>query len=231
MSGMIVGAVVFLSIAAFAQQGKPGRFQAPSAECSVAQRRSMDLPPATCCTAAYLKDIWKMRDEGLKLVSNALNRLLRPESVADALWAHFKVLPSDGSRLPVIRARFEEMERAMQAADVQFLCRDFGDPGDCSGKRAGVADNCSSLPVKHILLCGNIALSQAGAGTFLDDPHWLRTMIHEYAHAGCSAPGLINAEGAEVYQADPKRKYPPEPDIAIKNADSYAGFALAVAPH
>ena len=57
-------------------------------------------------------------------------------------------------------------------------------------------------------------------------PIWLKTVIHEYAHIGCSSVNRILAASSEFYLG--QANYPPQADLAVKNADSYTNFVLTV---
>jgi hypothetical protein len=102
---------------------------------------------------------------------------------------------------------------------VRIFCRDAGDhPCSAFGRRAA-ADNCSSVRPANLWLCADYHGTR-----FLSDGDWVRTLVHEFAHAACTQVGGMLAEGGESYRHRPP--YPPaDPDRAIRNADSYSWFA------
>ena len=156
---------------------------------------------------------------------NAFRKLFNPKTVSGALWDHFRVRPNDILRVLQIQNQFSSMLDVMVSDKIQFMCRDNSDP-NCRGFY-GFSDNCSSTTPIHITLCGWYVFATMGGSSFLGDPRWLQTLIHEYAHAGCTTLGAILPAGSEFYAS--RGGYPPsDPDVAIKNADSYANFALAV---
>jgi hypothetical protein len=148
-----------------------------------------------------------------------------PQSVSQQLQAHFLVQPSDAASVKKIADQFQHMADAMQPGNtsVQYWCRDQKDQNACPQHgnlvRRAASSNCSSTVPNRMLFCGNY-----NATPFLG-ASWLKTMIHEFAHAGCPPGGQILPAGSEYYKG--VTAYPP-PDAAtaIRNADSYANFAL-----
>ena len=197
--------------------------QKPDENCSLDDRRSLEMPTRSCCNADFLQEINRLRFRAKRLIQNAYQKLLyQPFSVKRALWNHFGVKPDDPIRIRVILKQLKNMLDATESSDVVFMCRDQGDPG-CSGRQAAT-DNCSSSPVRRLWLCGDIALSSP----FLYGNGWLRALIHEYAHVGCRETGGILWEGLEFYEDNKNNNNPPPAALAIKNADSYTHFILAV---
>jgi hypothetical protein len=173
-----------------------------------------------------LREIWRLRAQASPIVFNATRKLMHPQRVRGPLWAHFRVRPNDLFRVAIIRNQFENMSLAIFSDDVRFMCRDQGDPS-CRQRRAA-ADNCSSTSPRHMWFCGGYVFSSMpNGGSYLFGSGWLKTVIHEYAHLGCPRAGGILSMGNEYYMGRPG--YPPsDPNLAIKNADSYASFAMAV---
>jgi hypothetical protein len=117
----------------------------------------------------------------------------------------------------------------MEGNRVSFVCRDSLEDPLCGsgGLRAETIPTCSPSSQIYITFCGDYNASARQGQTYLSGESWLRTVIHEYAHAGCPGSGQILPAGAEIYRRG--SGYPPDnPDTAIKNADSYAWFAMEV---
>ncbi|HMD96342.1 MAG TPA: DUF4157 domain-containing protein [Terriglobia bacterium] len=206
-------------------QNQPGIFQQPKGDCDAPTRQSVNMPIPSCCTQSMLQEIWNLRGTAIPICWNAFRKLFKPGGVSAALWDHFRVRPNDTLRVVKIQNQFSSMLDVMVSDRIQFMCRDATD-SMCRGF-FGFSDQCSSTSPVHIWLCGGYVFATVGGSKFLGEPHWPQTLIHEYAHAGCPAVGAILPAGSEVYAS--KGGYPPaDPDVAIKNADSYANFALAV---
>ncbi|MBE9514091.1 MAG: DUF4157 domain-containing protein [Chloroflexi bacterium] len=199
--------------------------QQPSAPCDAAQRGMNSY-----CTSTMINEIEGKVGEAIPIVRNAISRLSSsPQGVRSQLWDHFRIRPDD-SRIPLVLGQFRSMLTEMEGHDVIFLCSDFSDPL-CEGGYRGRSSNCQNSRPRYMQLCGDYSWH-------VDDPNsnflstrssinWVKTIIHEYAHIGCITPPGILGEGNEFYRG--RGTYPPgNPDIAIKNADSYAWFAMEV---
>lgn len=202
------------------QRSEPARelreiFQAPSHDCTPTERQALDVPAPPCCTLAMLREIWRLRAEAVPVVWNAFKKLFRPNDLREALWSNFRVRPDDLARVAVIRNQFGDMLDTITSEDVLFMCRDEGDPA-CSKRRAAS----ENTRPRRVWFCGSYVFSTMGDKYLVGDD-WLKTVIHEFAHA--AAPNRILPAGKEFYG------YPPnDPEVAVKNADSYALFALRV---
>lgn len=197
--------------------------QSPDSVCSVSERHSMEAPTPSCCTESMLGELYALRDQAKPMLDRSIQQLQHPDQLSAPLMAHFRVESDDEQRIAVIRQQVSGMRASMDATDIIYWCRDSGDP-TCRNRRAA-AYNCQSSSPKYVLFCGDYAFSTLGTtDEFLFGGGWLKTFIHEYAHLACSAPGGILPSGQEVYAG--RNGYPPEPDVAIRNADSYANFIM-----
>ncbi|MEO1208794.1 MAG: DUF4157 domain-containing protein [Cyanobacteria bacterium J06638_20] len=207
---------------------QPTTAQTAETPCDASRRDSLDRPTPSCCTPAMLRELTELRTTARPIISNALNALSRPQSVQAQLQAHFRVNPDDSANLAIIRTQYQNMLNTMDSEEVQFWCRGIGD-ATCQtqgGQRRATSINCHAMSPLISMFCGNYEGSVAG-GTFLSGENWVRTMIHEYAHLGCPTVGLILSSGNEFYVGRPE--YPgPTAEVAVKNADSYANFAIAL---
>jgi len=191
-----------------------------SAPCGKSARDSLDSP-ASCCTPGMLTEIKSLGSATLSKVDAAEKALANPSSQEDLLWKHFRVKPSDTARIQTIRARLSEIADSIRNSKaVTYYCRDSQDDACGGGKRRAATENCSSSRPPRMWFCGSYESSK-----FFNGPGWLRTFVHEHAHAGCHSVGEISSAGTETYNRD-GGGYPPATDKAIKNADSYASFAL-----
>lgn len=170
-----------------------------------------------------LREINTLGQTAKTRTEQAIALIANPQSVAAPLMAHFRVRPDDTARINIIRRHLEAMRADMNGNDIRFWCRDEGDP-TCRRRRAA-AYNCQSSSPRYVLICGSYAFSAADPETrFISGSDWVRTLIHEYVHLSCRSPGEIFAHEEEVYHG--REGYPPEPDRAVKNADSYAHFVM-----
>ena len=208
------------------QKGLPELGLEPLLSCTYDERNSADSSSRTCCTPSMEGEIDGLRSSGLRRVQYALSQLKSsPQSVTQQLQTHFLVKPSDTASVTRIGDQLQHMADAMQPGNtsVQYWCRDQKDKNACPQHgnlvRRAASNNCSSTVPNRMLFCGNY-----GASPYLGSG-WLKTVIHEFAHVGCPPGGQILPAGSEFYQG--VTAYPP-PDAAtaIKNADSYANFAL-----
>ena len=196
--------------------------------CSAEERQSMERLNR-CCTASMLNEIQSVRAQAIPIVHQAGLRLRNsPNGVRGALWDHLRIRPDDQQRMPIVRNQLELMVKALAGNNVTFSCRDeMMDPMCGMGTmRARTSPTCTGSGPFDVALCGSYESSvQLENWPFLFGGSWLKTMIHEYAHVACPGSGMILPAGQEFYQG--RSGYPPEdPDVAIKNADSYANFAL-----
>ncbi len=198
--------------------------QAGSSKCNKEQRESLDTPASSCCTTSMINEIEELRGKAIPVLEKAYRLLFTPGQVSAALENHFKVQASDHIRIIQIRDQFKGMIETAYGGNIRFMCRD---KSDSSCRRvAGAADNCPSTPNPHLWICGYYDLALNGEKFFADGKSSLKTLIHEYAHTGCTGLGLIQSSGNEIYSEDPKASYPPPADKAVKNADSSTIFIV-----
>jgi hypothetical protein len=202
--------------------------QPASAPCSADDRQAMDKVNP-CCTTAMLDQIKSLHPPAIANVQRAYDKLASPTSVSDLLMTHFRLQPSDSARIGVVRDRFQQMLNAMVNGEATFVCRDVSDPKCALKGFLTDSDHCKSDPPRYMTFCANYKLSAEAGMDFLPPGSWVQKLIHEYVHISCheSLQILGGGAGIEFYQG--KAGYPPEdPDVAIKNADSYANFAMEV---
>ena len=197
--------------------------QPGSNRCEASERQSMEQINL-CCTQNMIGEIQGLLGQAIPIVENARNRLNTPSEVSDQLWNNFRVRPDDQTRIAQIRLILDSMKNSMEGNRVKYVCSHVSDPA-CSRIHASTVPTCSPSGDVHIRLCAEYPLLEEDANQrFLPDSHWVRTLIHEHAHAGCPGSGLIFPAGAEFYKD--RGTYPREPDRNIKNADCYAWFAM-----
>jgi hypothetical protein len=189
--------------------------------CDPARRDSMEMPPPQCCTASMLAELRAMREPAIARLERALRALDSPGDHADRLRRHFRVSPSDGARTARIRARLQEMLDSIRDPQaVQVYCRDRFDKTCMNGLRRAATFNCSSSRPPMMMFCANY-----DGRRYFDGDGWLRTFMHEHAHAGCRRVGDISSAGHASYNHPGATNYPPPADEAVRNADSLASFA------
>ncbi len=181
--------------------------------------------PPHCCTATMLGELRSLSLKASLKVQHARVKLIeQPASLAEPLRAHFRVNPSNpdhAAHLRYIAAQLLNMGVVSLYERAVFYCRDAGDEYCVSqGMAQAISTNCpgSTLPV--MFFCGYY-----DGEPFLGSG-WLKTVIHEYAHVGCTSAGIILDASNEIYKG--QSGYPPPADQAVKNADSYAEFAMEV---
>jgi len=192
------------------------------ARCTADERQSL-ARINLCCTESMLEEIGSLRAQAVPVVYTAARKLSSaPDDVSGPLWDHFRVRPDDRPRILVIVHQLELMVGEMTRDDVKFACRDWMIDPMCFGIHASTSPTCTSSRPVYIHFCGDY---EFGETRYLSGGHWLKTLIHEYAHAACPGTSMIRPAGSEFYRGKPG--YPPEsPDVAVRNADSYANFAL-----
>jgi hypothetical protein len=187
--------------------------------CSKFARDRLDSP--ACCTPGMLTEIKKLSRATLPKVRAAERALADPAAYADILWKHFRVQASDTARIRTIRARLRDIAASIRNPKaVQYFCRDSFDDVCGVGKTRALTENCSTVRPPRLWFCGTYESADYFFGS-----SWLRTFVHEHAHASCRTVDKISPAGAETYNRA-KGDYPPSADRAIRNADSYASFAL-----
>jgi hypothetical protein len=90
--------------------------------------------------------------------------------------------------------------------------------------RATTSPTCAPSEHIYIHFCGQHQASAQRGERYLPGGDWLRTMIHEYAHAGCPGTGQIFPAGSEFYKGE--SRYLREADMKVKIADCYAWFTM-----
>jgi hypothetical protein len=218
----------------------PPLSQKASAACTADQRQQVGVTSYDelnlCCMSNMQAEIAALRARAIPLVQKAIDRLKSPDAVSDALKANFAIGPNDTEAIGAVRDQLAAMLRTMQGNEIRFICNEHYDPftqqGDprCGTKAASTTPTCSA-GTKFVTLCGNYADAAGGKGAYLPEDHWLKTLIHEYAHAGCPPGSYIAPAGSESYKGDTRSKaipYPAPGGKAVYQADSYAHFVLDV---
>ncbi len=199
--------------------------------CTADQRQSLDaLRP--CCTASMLGEIRDDLGYAKAYVENAIAKLASPQDgrVVKALQDNFAIGPDDGN-VNAILGTFRAISDKMGANAVTYICRSHAEDPLCATIDAVThLDSGGLLDQPSITLCARypgekspVPEMQAprGAGYLQPQDHWVRVLIHEYAHVAG-----IHAE-REFYKC--KHKYPQDPAKNILNADCYAWFAADLA--
>ncbi len=204
--------------------------------CDLAQRQDM-TQINTCCTSGMLGEIGSNLAQAAPRVRNALGALQAPDNATEPLRANFGVESDDATRLGVIRGRFQQILDLMTGSEVTFVCRSrqsepFCQP-DASGRQTiASASNCARQSQLMMQFCGDYDEAARGGTYFpaLRGSNWVKNLIHEYAHLAGSRECAMLPAGVESYRGDEGgRPYPPRnPDQAVRNADSYAWFAMDV---
>lgn len=208
-----------------------------AAACNQEQRQDM-TQINSCCTAEMLQAIEANLSQGIPRVRNALAALQNPGDAARPLRENFGVAGDDATRVGVIRGRFQQMLDLMTGSDVTFLCRSrqsepFCQP-DASGRQTiASASNCARGGPLMMQFCGDYDEAVRGGNYFPSlggGNNWVKNLVHEYAHLAGSRECAMLPAGSESYRGDQGgRPYPPaRPDDAVRNADSYAWFAMDV---
>lgn len=174
-----------------------------------------------------LAELLTLRARAMHQIAHAIERLADPQDVSSALWDHFRTRPDDRGGLRVIRRVLDRMQLSM-FDPVIFVCRDVGDqPCRASGgSRTARRRMVTSRP--YIQACGDYVGATSGwdfLGQF-ERGVALRTLIHEYAHF--ALPSTILPAGTEFYRERSGSGYPRAPELARRNADCYAWFAMSV---
>jgi hypothetical protein len=206
-----------------------------TAACDLSQRQDMERIN-TCCTSGMLSEIESNLSQAVPRVRNALTALRAPDDAAEPLRENFGVSGDDATRVGVIRGRFQQILDLMTGSDVTFLCRSRQTEPFCqpdAGGRATIASasNCARNSPLMMQFCGDYDQAAAGGTYFpsLRGSNWVKNLIHEYAHLAGSRECAMLPAGSESYRHDSSRPYPPRsPDDAVRNADSYAWFAMDV---
>jgi len=180
-----------------------------------------------CCTASMIAEIQGVLGQALPAVESAITNLKDPKSLKDQLWNNFRVKPDDEASIGQIRLILESIKSSMESSNVKYVCNHITDFA-CAGVTAKTGPTCSPGSEIFIRLCADYPLTEEDAKSkFLGGSHWVRTMIHEHAHAGCPGTGLIFPAGDEFYKEGKKTgPYPQTPEKNVKNADCYAWFVM-----
>jgi hypothetical protein len=180
-----------------------------------------------CCTESMIGEIQTVLGQAIPAVESAITNLANPKSLTDQLWNNFRVKPDDEASLGQIRLILQSMKSSMESSKVRYMCNHETDFA-CAGEGAKTGPTCSPGSDIVIRLCAQYPLVEEDAKQkFLTGSRWVRTMIHEHAHAGCPGSGLIFAANEEFYKEGKKGgPYPQSADRNIKNADCYAWFVM-----
>ncbi len=176
-----------------------------------------------CCTPQMLGEVRAHLSFAIPTVESALGKLSSPAAVSSALWDNFRVRPDD-DRVLQIRSVLRSMLEAMQGNRVTFVCRSSDEDPMCAGIRAETVPTCTSSGSIYVHFCGNYQASAQRGQPYLVGENWLKTLVHEYAHVGCTATGPIFPSGREFYKG--RDQYPQDSDKNIRNADCYAWFTI-----
>lgn len=202
--------------------------QVGSNRCSPEERQSMEKVNL-CCTPKMVGEIQTILGQAIPAVANARSRLESPKDVRDQLWNNFRVKPDDETSIAKIRMTLQNVENSMNSSNRTYVCSDSTDPA-CTGERGPISartlPTCAPTAHIYIRLCNTYpATDDQAKQPFLPESHWVRTMVHEHAHAGCSGSGDMLPVGTEFYKnRDP---YPrKQSNDNIKNADCYAWFVM-----
>lgn len=198
------------------------------------QQQGSGTPFTSCCTAPMLREVFSLRQQAAPIVQNAARKLAtNPSGVGEALQRHFRVNPTNLARIRQIVGRLEIMLNDLtRNTGVRFLCNYWGDSmcrqhvGPNRVRQTNAITYPQNVP-PIIRFCGTYFSATSG-GRFLDDSHWLQTTIHEYAHIGSmGGPSQSRPYGAGQEYYFNQGGYPAGANL-VRNADSYANFAMEV---
>jgi hypothetical protein len=201
--------------------------QAGSKQCDKDERQSMEQVNL-CCTGTMIGEIQAVLGRAIPAVENARNRLKNPKDVSEQLLKNFNVRPDEKNHIDQIQLMLQRIQESMEGNKVKYVCSHSTDPA-CNPQgrhaRAITLPTCVSANEIFIRLCSDYPLTKEDvANKFLPGDDWVRTMVHEHAHAACPAIGAMLPVGTEFYKnLDP---YPQSAARSVGNADCYAWFVM-----
>jgi hypothetical protein len=209
------------------------RLQRCSGACDKGDRESMTKINLCCTDDILKKEIKPTLLKATGQVDSALTKLkASPKSVETALKDNFTVFPDDQESVARIVNTLDLMSQEMKGNRETFVCRDAKD-AQCEADKPGFRKFAETIPGVggkdiYIKLCANYEMAAFYHGDFLVAGHWVRTFVHEYAHAAslASAGGKnisIAPKNTEFYKEGGDR-YPQEKEKNLGNADCYAWF-------
>jgi hypothetical protein len=198
---------------------EPGT-QRAGAPCTPAQ---LQQRTESCCNAAMLTALHQTRATAATRVRAAIP-LVVTAAAAGPLRAHFRIAPTDAGALDV-QVKLNQALSALSSGRVLFLCRPAGGGAGCDeGVRALSSNNNSGTGACGF--CGNFTDTTRAFLSAPEQPHPLRTMIHEFVHIGSSG-GILGA-GAETSYTS--ASVPAAVVNPLANADCYAHLVMDLVP-